>query len=80
MASDVTRTGKQLIALGKSKGYLTFEDVNRHMPDHVLGAEKIEEWLAGLALEEHGLEIVWAPSKVRPPSAQQPTPVEAATA
>ena len=46
----------QLIALGKSKGFLTYDEVNKHMPTDVVSSEQIDAWLGALASE--GIEIV----------------------
>lgn len=47
---------RQLIALGKSKGFLTYDEVNRHMPDNVVTPDQIDAWLGSLSAE--GIEIV----------------------
>jgi RNA polymerase primary sigma factor len=47
---------KQLISLGKSKGYLTYDEVNKHMPDDVVTSDQIDAWLGSLSAE--GIEIV----------------------
>ncbi len=46
----------QLIALGKSKGFLTYDEVNRHMPDTIVTPDQIDTWLGALSSE--GIEIV----------------------
>jgi len=33
---------KNLIMLGKERGYLTYAEINDHLPDNILGAEQIE--------------------------------------
>ncbi len=47
---------QQLIELGKSKGFLTYDEVNRHMPDDVTTSDQIDAWLGSLSQE--GIEIV----------------------
>jgi len=47
---------EQLIELGKSKGFLTYDEVNRHMPDNVTTPEEIDIWLGSIS--EEGIEIV----------------------
>ena len=37
----------KLIALGKSKGYVTYDDVNEHMPDNITSSDQIDSWLSG---------------------------------
>ena len=34
---------KALLSLGKEQGYLTFTDVNDHLPDEITDPERIEE-------------------------------------
>jgi RNA polymerase primary sigma factor len=45
----------KLVALGKSQGYLTFDQVNEYLPDEAVDPEKIDSLL--VALEEKGIEI-----------------------
>ncbi len=45
-----------LIALGKSSGFLTFDQINAYLPDEALDPEKIDALL--VALEERGIELV----------------------
>ena len=41
--AEVRRTRlKNLIALGKERGYLTYAEVNDHLPDEMVDAEQIE--------------------------------------
>ncbi|MCE9576946.1 MAG: sigma-70 family RNA polymerase sigma factor, partial [Deltaproteobacteria bacterium] len=46
----------KLIELGKSKGFVTYDEVNDHMPEDVVSTEQIDSWLT--ALGDHGIEIV----------------------
>jgi RNA polymerase primary sigma factor len=46
----------RLIALGKSQGCLTFDQVNEYLPDEAVDPEKIDALL--VALEEKGIELV----------------------
>ena len=45
-----------LIALGKSQGYLTYDQVNECLPDDVVNADKIDGLLT--RLEDQGIELV----------------------
>ena len=45
-----------LIALGKSSGFLTFDQINAYLPDEAVDPEKIDALL--VALEERGIELV----------------------
>ena len=47
---------KKLIQLGMSKGFVTYDEVNEHMPEDVISSEQIDRWLS--ALGEQGIEIV----------------------
>ncbi|MDY0012991.1 MAG: RNA polymerase sigma factor RpoD [Rhodocyclaceae bacterium] len=45
--AEVRRTQlKSLIALGKERGYLTYSEINDHLPDDVVDAEQIESIIA----------------------------------
>ncbi|MEO7731990.1 MAG: RNA polymerase sigma factor region1.1 domain-containing protein, partial [Kofleriaceae bacterium] len=46
----------KLIELGKQKGFVTYDEVNDHMPEDVVSTDQIDGWLA--ALGEHGIEVV----------------------
>ncbi|MGH7360248.1 MAG: RNA polymerase sigma factor region1.1 domain-containing protein, partial [Candidatus Methylomirabilales bacterium] len=37
---------KALIALGKKKGYLTYEEMNTHLPEDVTSPEQIDKILS----------------------------------
>ena len=50
---------KVLIGLGKKKGYLTYEEVNNHLPEDVTSAEQIERILS--LLNEMDIEVLDAP-------------------
>jgi RNA polymerase primary sigma factor len=64
---DTTDRKKQkLIDLGKSKGFLTYDEVNDNMPEEIVSSDQIDDWLS--ALGDEGIEIVDSASKVRVPS------------
>jgi RNA polymerase primary sigma factor len=46
----------KLIELGKQKGFVTYDEVNDHMPEDVVSTDQIDGWLS--ALGEHGIEVV----------------------
>ncbi len=50
---------KVLIARGKSQGYLTYDEVNRYLPDEDVSPEKLDNLL--FALDEQGIELREAP-------------------
>ncbi|MFN4262626.1 MAG: RNA polymerase sigma factor RpoD [Thioalkalivibrionaceae bacterium] len=43
LKEERTSRVKELIALGKEQGYLTYTDVNDHLPDSLLDAEQVED-------------------------------------
>ncbi len=47
---------EKLLALGKQKGYLTFDDLNEILPENVSSPEAIDDVLAGLV--DHNIEVV----------------------
>ena len=46
----------ELIELGRSRGYLTWEELNDHLPDDSVAPEKLDQLL--LTLDEAGVELV----------------------
>ncbi len=47
---------KALLDSGKSKGYLTYSQVNDYLPDDAVNPEKLDQLL--LVLEEQGIELI----------------------
>ncbi len=43
---------EQLIALGKEKGFLTYDDINKTLPGHVTSSEEIEDVLVTLTAQQ----------------------------
>ncbi len=58
-ALDPARTA--LIAKGKEKGFLTYEEVNDAMPEDVISTDQIESWMSTFG--EHGIDIVDASAR-----------------
>jgi len=54
--SKLDEKQKALIEIGKAKGFVTYDEVNDHMPDDVISSDQIDEWLS--ALGDQGIEIV----------------------
>jgi len=54
---------RELISLGKAKGFLTYDEVNEHMPENILSSEQMDEWLSAFA--GAGIELVEAPADVK---------------
>ncbi|MBL8797732.1 MAG: RNA polymerase sigma factor RpoD [Planctomycetia bacterium] len=47
---------KALLDSGKSKGYLTYSQVNDYLPDDAVNPEKLDQLL--MVLEDHGIELI----------------------
>src|SRR5687767_7070758 len=60
---DTERRKQKLIDLGKSKGFLTYDEVNDNMPEEIVSSDQIDDWLS--ALGDEGIEIVDSAQKVR---------------
>lgn len=48
-ADEQRKRLRQLIALGKERGYLTYSEINDHLPDDVSDAEQIENIVSMIA-------------------------------
>jgi len=46
---------QDLVAKGKSQGYLTYDEINSYLPDDAVNPEKLDNLL--IALEEQGIEL-----------------------
>ncbi|WP_428269644.1 RNA polymerase sigma factor RpoD [Haliangium sp.] len=62
-ASQNESLKKKLIELGRSKGFVTYDEVNDHMPEDVISSEQIDGWLS--ALGEEGIDIVDSATSAR---------------
>ena len=49
--------------MGKAKGFLTYDEVNDHMPENIVSSDQIDDWLSTLGGE--GIEIVDASTQVK---------------
>jgi RNA polymerase primary sigma factor len=54
--SDKARDVDQLITLGKTKGFLTYDDVHEALPEDGMGADQMDDVLG--ALDEQEIEVV----------------------
>jgi RNA polymerase primary sigma factor len=69
-------TVKKLIAKGKQRGYLTYEEMNDDLPDEPVSPDKLDSIL--MALDEEGIELVdEAEAGHREPFAEEPEESEA---
>ena len=48
-----------LVAKGKTQGYLTYDQVNAYLPDEAVNPEKLDNLL--MALDEAGIELLTDP-------------------
>src|SRR5512136_1162718 len=60
---DTEKQKQKLITMGKQKGFLTYDEVNDHMPENIVSSDQIDDWLSTLGGE--GIEIVDASSQVK---------------
>jgi RNA polymerase primary sigma factor len=57
------RKRRELITMGKAKGFLTYDEVNEHMPESIVSSALMDDWLSAFAAE--GIEIVDASPKTK---------------
>ena len=69
------RKKRELITMGKAKGFLTYDEVNDHMPESIVSSDQIDDWLSTLGGE--GIEIVDASSQVKVEDKAPPAEAEA---
>src|ERR1035437_2402674 len=55
------RGKRELITIGKAKGFLTYDEVNLYMPASVVSSAQMDDWLSAFSGE--GIEIVDSPSR-----------------
>jgi RNA polymerase primary sigma factor len=81
-SKETERKKRELITMGKAKGFLTYDEVNDHMPENIVSSDQIDDWLSTLGGE--GIEIVDASTQVKvedktpPAEAEEEPEVEAA--
>ena len=62
--------------MGKAKGFLTYDEVNEHMPENIVSSDQMDDWLSAFSGE--GIEIVDSSSKVKVPGKGEGADAEAA--
>ena len=65
---------QELIARGKSQGYLTYDEVNSYLPDEEVNPDKLDNLL--IALEEEGIDLVNEPPEPEFYDAMEPLDTE----
>jgi len=70
------RKKRELITMGKAKGFLTYDEVNEHMPENIVSSDQMDDWLSAFSGE--GIEIVDSSSKVKVPGKAEGADAEAA--
>jgi RNA polymerase primary sigma factor len=66
---DTEEKKKKLVAMGKAKGFVTFDEVNDHMPNHLTTADAIEDWMELLGAQ--GIEVVESAEQAKGKSAKK---------
>jgi RNA polymerase primary sigma factor len=64
-AKETERKKRELITMGKAKGFLTYDEVNEHMPESIVSSDQMDDWLSAFSGE--GIEIVDSSSKIKVP-------------
>src|SRR5215203_3574918 len=62
-AKESEKRKRELITMGKAKGFLTYDEVNDHMPESIVSSDQIDDWLSTLGGE--GIEIVDSANAVK---------------
>src|SRR5882724_10742170 len=62
-AKESERKKRELITMGKAKGFLTYDEVNEHMPESIVSSDQMDDWLSAFSGE--GIEIVDSSSKLK---------------
>jgi RNA polymerase primary sigma factor len=73
---ETDRRKRELITMGKAKGFLTYDEVNDHMPESIVSSDQIDDWLSTLGGE--GIEIVDSSSQVKVSEKSEAGPEEEA--
>jgi RNA polymerase primary sigma factor len=62
-AKESEKKKRELITMGKAKGFLTYDEVNEHMPESIVSSDQMDDWLSAFSGE--GIEIVDSSSKLK---------------
>ncbi len=61
--------------MGKAKGFLTYDEVNEHMPENIVSSDQMDDWLSAFSGE--GIELVDSASKIKVPGKEAAEAAEA---
>src|SRR3954465_7936382 len=64
-AKESEKKKRELITMGKAKGFPTYAEVNEHMPESIVSSDQMDDWLSAFSGE--GIEIVDSSSKIKVP-------------
>ena len=64
--SESERKKRELITIGKANGFLTYDEVNEHMPESIVSSDQMDDWLS--AFSDEGIEIIDSASKIKVPA------------
>ena len=73
-AKENDRKKRELITIGKAKGFLTYDEVNEHMPENIVSSDQMDEWLTAFSGE--GIELVDSTSKLKVADKGEAAPAE----
>jgi RNA polymerase primary sigma factor len=62
-SKDTDKKKRELITMGKAKGFLTYDEINDHMPENIVSSDQIDDWLSTLGGE--GIEVVDSANSVK---------------
>jgi RNA polymerase primary sigma factor len=62
-SKETEKKKRELISIGKAKGFLTYDEINDHMPENIVSSDQIDDWLSTLGGE--GIEVVDSANQVK---------------
>src|SRR5688500_1795454 len=62
-SKETEKKKRELISIGKAKGFLTYDEINDHMPENIVSSDQIDDWLSTLGGE--GIEGVDSATQVK---------------
>ena len=49
LGKESERKKRELITMGKAKGFLTYDEVNEHMPENIVSSDQMDDWLSAFS-------------------------------